>query len=434
MFIASSRGSRAFRPALLPTSSPVARRQPASPEVIALLTSYGQQTARPLTLSRLLSFGNPVTQDSILSSASYALSEIPRRLSRRIRSLESLPFIVGTNPHVSRTLDAYRRSFEWLATYPAVRTLRDNADFATQLEHLVHSHANDIPTMAKGFQECYRYMTPGAINEFLDTAIRNRIAVRLIAEQHIALSHALSEYGHQGKHDGVVDMKCSPADMVRACSVIVSEMCEATFGASPEVVIDGHVDSTFAYVPVHLQYVLTELLKNAFRATVEKHWRSHGLSSASDLPPVLVTISPPPRIPGIVRPSYMSIRVRDEGGGVSPHNMARVFSYAFSTAKRSAQHADEDAGGGPYAAQQIGGNAATMEVGAKGDAGLFSEMTGKGIQAGVGTLAGLGYGLPMSRLYARYLGGSLDLFSLDGWGTDAFLKLRCLDEAGDVEI
>lgn len=262
-------------------------------------------------------------------------------------------------------------------------------------------------------------MTPGAINEFLDTAIRNRIAVRLIAEQHIALSDALSEYGHQGKHDGVVDMNCSPADMVRACSIIVSEMCEATFGASPEVVIDGHVNSTFAYVhfliqflyrhsllyssyvPVHLQYVLTELLKNAFRATVEKHWRSHGLSSASDLPPVLVTISPPPRIPGIVRPSYMSIRVRDEGGGVSPHNMARVFSYAFSTATRNAHHADEEAGGGPYAAQHIGGNAATMEVGDKGEAGLFSEMTGKGIQAGVGTLAGLGYGLPMSRLYAR---------------------------------
>ena len=99
----------------------------------------------------------------------------------------------------------------------------------------------------------------------------------------------------------------------------------------------------------------------------------------------------------------MSIRVRDEGGGVSPQNMARVFSYAFSTATRSNahHHADEDAGGGPYAAQHIGGHAATMEAGDKDATGLFSEMTGKGIQAGVGTLAGLGYGLPMSRLYAR---------------------------------
>lgn len=154
--------SRAFRPALL--SMPVGRRQmhsrprrtpkPASPEVLALLTNFGQQSPRPLTLSRLLSFGNPLTEDSVLSSASYALSEIPRRLSRRIRSLENLPFIVGTNPYVSRTLEAYRASFEWLATYPEVRSLRENADFATQLELLVHSHANDIPTMAKGY-DCF---------------------------------------------------------------------------------------------------------------------------------------------------------------------------------------------------------------------------------------------------------------------------------------
>lgn len=34
----------------------------------------------------------------------------------------------------------------------------------------------------------------------------------------------------------------------------------------------------------------------------------------------------------------------------------------------------------------------------------------------------------------RYFGGSLDLFALEGWGTDVFLKLRCLDEAGDSAI
>lgn len=122
-----------------------------SPHVAELLTKYGQQSPRPLTLSTLLSFGRPLTADSVLSSASYALAEIPRRLTRRIRSLENLPFIVGTNPFVARTLQAYRMSFEQLATYSQVTTLRENADFAAQLEHLVQSHANDIPTMAKGY-------------------------------------------------------------------------------------------------------------------------------------------------------------------------------------------------------------------------------------------------------------------------------------------
>ena len=39
-------------------------------------------------------------------------------------------------------------------------------------------------------------------------------------------------------------------------------------------------------------------------------------------------------------------------------------------------------------------------------------------------LAGYGYGLPLSRLYARYLTGDLELHSMDGFGTDAVLHLQ----------
>ena len=124
--------------------------KPASPEVAALLSKFITQEPRPLTLSKLLSFGRPLSTQSLISSASYALSEIPRRLSERIRALENLPFIVGTNPYIARTLEVHRASFEWLATYPEVRSIEENAEFSTQLEYLVQCHANDIPTLAKG--------------------------------------------------------------------------------------------------------------------------------------------------------------------------------------------------------------------------------------------------------------------------------------------
>lgn len=32
--------------------------------------------------------------------------------------------------------------------------------------------------------------------------------------------------------------------------------------------------------------------------------------------------------------------------------------------------------------------------------------------------------LPLSRLYANYFGGSLDLVSMYGWGTDVYVVLR----------
>ncbi|KAF9001997.1 hypothetical protein BDQ17DRAFT_1390937 [Cyathus striatus] len=405
-----------------------------SDEISELISKHAATTPRPLNLSQLLSFGRPVTTESVLSSVSFALSEIPRRLATRVRSLEALPFIVGTNPYVAKTLRAYRESFIWLATYPAVTNIQDNARFVDQLADLVQRHANDIPTMAKGFQECSRYMSAADISSFLDGTIRNRISVRLIAEQHIAVSQVLDKPELSGNLVGVVDMQCSPKAMVNMCASFVSELCEATLGMAPTIIIDGHIDATFAYVPVHLEYILTEILKNSFRATVEHYSRLH--KAPYPLPPVIITLSPPPQLPLKLEANYFSIRIRDQGGGVSPANMERIFSYGFTTAGRKADIADsvdDGSGGGPYVAQHIGGSAAIGDAG-NGDASLFVEMSGKGLQMGMGTIAGLGYGLPMSRLYAKYFGGSLDLFPQEGWGSDVFLKLRCLDEAGDSSI
>lgn len=88
-------------------------------------------------------------------------------------------------------------------------------------------------------------MSPTQISNFLDGAIRNRISVRLIAEQHITLSKALAEAVDIDSYVGVVDAQCSPRQMIKMCGSFVSELCEATLGASPEIVIDGDVDATF---------------------------------------------------------------------------------------------------------------------------------------------------------------------------------------------
>jgi len=424
---------------------------PSPAEIAPLLEEFASHSPRPLTLPKLFSFGRPLTADSLLESASYVLSEVPRLFGSRVRNLEALPFIVGMNPFIARILAAHRKSFKAMAMFPPVTSLEENTRVTAQLEALVQAHANDIPTMAKGFQECSRYMSPEEITSFLDSAIRNRLAVRLIAEQHIALSRALHDGGEKTKeYIGVVHLACSPKQMIRMCGSFVSELCEATFGSAPEIIIDGDVNATFVYVPVHLEYILTEILKNAFRASVERH-NKLGHSSRHPIPPVYITISPtsiPTSQPDAAtqkrHPSFLTMRIRDEGGGVPESNINQIFSYSFTTAGRNSassslddeDHGGSGGGGGPYAAQHVGGMAALDGSfgGAAGGAGLFGEIVGRGVQIGMGTIAGLGYGLPMSRLYAKYFGGSLDFVSLDGWGSDVFLKLRCLDDADDVVI
>lgn len=89
-------------------------------------------------------------------------------------------------------------------------------------------------------------MSSSQIGSFLDGAIRNRISVRLIAEQHISLSQALNNPNSDPCHVGVVNMRCSPKVMIDMCASFVSELCEATLGVRPQIFIEGEVDATFA--------------------------------------------------------------------------------------------------------------------------------------------------------------------------------------------
>lgn len=149
----------------------------------------------------------------------------------------------------------------------------------------------------------------------------------------------------------------------------------------------------YSYVPVHLEYILTELLKNAFRATVESHHKNHH-SVTKRPPPIYITLSSPTSL-SRNHEHYFSIRIRDQGGGVSPSNMARIFSYAFTTAGRGAHQSVQTCKAGP--STDVGSGVPPEEE----DSSLFGEITTRGLQTGLGTIAGLGYGLPMSRLYAR---------------------------------
>lgn len=84
---------------------------PPSAETLSLLQTYENLAPQPVPLQTVLSFGEQLSPESVVASAHFTLSEIPKRLAQRVRSLDCLPFIVGTNPFIARLHELYQRSF-----------------------------------------------------------------------------------------------------------------------------------------------------------------------------------------------------------------------------------------------------------------------------------------------------------------------------------
>ncbi|KAI0132782.1 branched-chain alpha-ketoacid dehydrogenase kinase [Xylariales sp. AK1849] len=392
-------------------------------EEIANLSNKHQHS---LSLADLVKHGRPpLSTEALFSSANFTLSLLPIRLAHRIQALRNLPFIVVSNPNISKIYNNYLHSLSTLLPWKhrTISNLDAEIQFTSVLAELVQTHQDTIPILAKGFLECRRYISPAEVTRFLDEHLRARIGTRLIAEQHIALHYSSVAHFDPGasptpcpehpSYIGVIDTALCPADVVNSCANWVAEICELKYGVRPHWIIDGEPDTMFTYVPMHLEYIVTELLKNAFRATIEHRHNKE---------PIVITIAPeppdagPPKVKLVpsaedkgafrseaIKPLEdnapgVTIRIRDRGGGIAPEVLPDVWSYSFTTFSE-----DDVPGGGS------GGDALSVISGASG---------------GGSSIAGLGYGLPLSRAYAEYFGGGTAVQSLHGWGTDVYLQLK----------
>ena len=68
---------------------------------------------------------------------------------------------------------------------------------------------------------------------------------------------------------GIINKKFTPKKLIENSGKLVTSICRNKYGMAPKLKIDGHVNATFVYMPLPVEYIIPELLKNAFRATVE---------------------------------------------------------------------------------------------------------------------------------------------------------------------
>ncbi|KAI9229896.1 MAG: branched-chain alpha-ketoacid dehydrogenase [Piptocephalis tieghemiana] len=385
-------------------------RSPTSPQHFyhnRIISQYAARSPIRLTLRQLMVFGRSLTEDRLLKSANYVREELPVRLAHRIQDFQRLPFIVVTNPHIAAVYSQYWGAFDELRRVPEIRTLEENHLYCQRLTKLLDDHRVVIPQLALGIREASCHFDPDA---FVSTCLRGRISRRVLAEQHIALTHQFAQakakhLSHPAsdprpQYIGLLDTRCDVHALLHQCIASATEMTEREMGAltrlspssssspsspgpSPKVIIEGVSPLTIPCHPEHLKYVLHEILRNAMRYTRI----AHPASDPGPVPPITVTLC--------ANAGDVVIRISDRGGGIHG-DPSRCFALGSNQVEKAWK---------------------LPQFEAKVDEAIPEDVH-------------LGIGLPMSRVYMEYWGGHLEVRTLVGWGTDVYIKMGRL---GNIE-
>jgi signal transduction histidine kinase len=373
-----------------------------------VLDRYVEQSVNPNTVRQLVFFGRHMTDDRLIKSANYVRKEITIRLAHRIRDFQKLPFIVGTNPHIevsnmrrkeeeeemrfhivlsdpNLTLAfkliyrMYWEAFEMIRLYPAIKTMEDNENFCNLLTSLLDDGLLVIPELALGATECAGFIAPASFDRFMNTMLRSRISRRVIVEQHLAITANHNTIWDEEGYIGIIFTRCCAREIAEKCVSLSTQHTIKAHNQTIQVKVDGSErnEAVFAYIPEHIEYILYELLTNAMRHSI--------YSGNAESRPVRLTISQ--------NSTDILFRVSDNAGGIPNDIFKNLWSYShtpneFENFKKI---------------KKMGASMAEREKQAYGEK--------------------LGFGLPMSKVYAEYWGGELSVMTMDGFGTDAYVRI-----------
>jgi len=371
-----------------------------------------------VSLRQMVEFGQKPSQGTILKATQFLKEELPIRLAHRVVELENLPHDLSAMPSVVRVRDWYAESFKELIEFPKLdlpRTFKVkerisptpntapaghryfhpvedvevppeiveyNKDFVKVIENIKRRHDPVVTTIAQGIKEMkeskHFQEIDTEVQGFLDRFYMSRIGIRMLIGQHIALTKAPP----QEDYVGIIGTRTNIAQVATEAIDNARFICEDHYALfkAPAVQLHCPRDLNFMYVPSHLHHMIFELLKNSLRAVVE----TTGVD-ADEYPAIKVIVAE--------GKEDITIKISDEGGGIPRSGIPLIWTYLYTTAKPP----------------ELDPNFAKSDFKAP--------------------MAGFGYGLPISRLYARYFGGDLRLISMEGYGTDAYLHLSRLSDS-----
>jgi len=371
------------------------------------IAKYAKIPPRGISLKEMVQIGQHPSQETLYRASQFIVRELPIRLAHRIDELENLPNGLNKMHSIEKVKNWYTQSFDDLITISSKQEggkdpmLNDfslyNRIVTDSLKKIKKRHDPTVATVAQGVIEWKNAkMTKSidhSVQEFLDRFYMSRIGIRMLIGQHIAIN----DEPPRDNYVGVICTKTNVGEVARDAIDNARFICEEYYGLyeAPQVELYCPDDLTFMYVPGHLMHMLFEVLKNSLRATVEtaiqrNNFSGNPISDTSDLkfPPIKLIVA--------WGNEDITIKISDEGGGIARSAVPLVWTYLYTTMEDTPD--------------------------------LDPSYNKTDFRA---PMAGFGYGLALSRLYARYFGGDLKLISMEGYGTDVYLHLNRLSTSSE---
>jgi len=345
------------------------------------------QQAATITLGQLMRNTSSDPQ-SLLKQAQWLHKALPIRFARRLNDFLQLPYIVVQNRQFHAVMDTYLETLDAVASFPKLRTFKDESAFHDVMVEQLQRHAEVVPLISEGYWEVRQMYPHIRLDDFLDNLFTTRISHRILLENYVNAHNS-----HSGGNTGIVKRDLSPHKMLKAHSESLIKLTRSVYGCSPQVEFRGNLACTLDYIPRHLTFVVQEVLKNALRATVERHLPPHTEPWMVTLPDVIIELQK--------GDYYVIIKISDQGGGMPKKMQNEVWQYGWTTAEE-----EEDITLDPSTWPGSKTNAAKRKK----------------------ELCGYGFGLPLTRLFAQYFGGEVFMQAIPGHGTDMYLLLNHLKE------
>jgi len=287
--------------------------------------------AIPLKLSYVCNYGK-MGQSEIISHTKFLHKEIPIRLSHRIEDLHKLPHDLSKNTSMQEIYELYMNSFQKLYSYKASEVWDwDNClDYVEEISKLKDEHT-DIELRVSNAIKDYKkeIIYP---NGYFDKNIKNidkiltnfyysRIGIRFLLGQHMGI---LKQLGDGKEPNGIIDNKCTPYGIVNDAVLNIERICIEQYSNFqgigynlPKVNIQMNEDFTMPYISKHFYYIVFEILKNAFRASMENN-----ISNS------VITIED-----SFGKDDYI-IKISDKGGSFDRKILDNIYSFFYTTSEQ----------------------------------------------------------------------------------------------------